>query len=67
MRNESEIIRAEIPDVARIVSDECWLEGERRGEPVSPHDEEIQCRVAEIIIAEAGAVLRARHTGSETA
>jgi hypothetical protein len=64
MNPEVEIIRAEIPDVARIVSDECWLEGERRGHPVSPHDVVVQRRVADIILARAGAMLRVRHTAA---
>ena len=59
---DSEFIRSEIPDIARIVQDECWLEGERRGAFVSPHDVIVQRRVAEIILAEAGALIRQRHS-----
>ena len=58
---EAEFIRAEIPEVAEIVRHECWLEGERRGRSVDPHDPEIQVRVAEIILAGAGAKIRERH------
>lgn len=58
MSPESEFIWAEIPDVRRIVEDECWLEGERRGMPVDPRDEVIQVRVAEIILSGMGERLR---------
>jgi len=58
MSPESEFIWAEIPDVRRIVQDECWLEGERRGMPVDPRDEVIQMRVAEIILSGMGEHLR---------
>jgi hypothetical protein len=63
MSPESEFIRSEIPDVKNIVETECWLEGERRGEPVDPHDVTIQTRVAQIILGGAGAHLRRKHSG----
>jgi len=56
--SETEFIRSEIPDVERIVKNECWLEGERRGCPVSPHDEVVRKRVAQIILDGAGAFIR---------
>jgi hypothetical protein len=55
---ETEFIRSEIPDVARIVKNECWLEGERRGCPVGPQDEVVRRRVADIILEGAGAYIR---------
>lgn len=58
MSRESEFIQAEIPEVRKIVEDECWLEGERRGMHVDPRDEVVQKRVAEIILSGAGAHLR---------
>lgn len=58
MEQEAEFIRSEIPDVKSIVDNECWLEGERRGHAVDPHDEAIRERVAEIILSGAGAYLR---------
>ena len=61
MDQEAEFIRSEIPDVKSIVNNECWLEGERRGEPVDVHDETIQVRVANIILGGAGAYLRQKH------
>lgn len=62
MSPESELIRAEIPDVLRIVRDECWLEAERRGSPVDAHEEIISRRVADIILGGAGAELRRKHS-----
>jgi len=63
MDPESEFIRSEIPDVKNIVDNECWLEGERRGEPVDAHDKTIRERVAQIILGGAGAYLRKKHSG----
>lgn len=68
MSSMSEFIREELPEVEQIVRNECWLEGERRGSPVLPSDPAIRAKVAEIIIAGAGAEIRRRHSipnGSE--
>ena len=67
MSSESEFIREEIPDVAEIVRNECWLEAERRGCPVDPKDEVIRVRVADIILTGAGAYLRRIHTAQRSA
>jgi hypothetical protein len=61
MDDETEFIRAEIPDVKSIVDNECWLEGERRGRSVDAHDKTIQERVADIILGGVGAYLRRKH------
>ena len=58
MESEPEFIRSEIPEVRGIVENECWLEAERRGQPVDPHDETVQERVADIILRGVGAYLR---------
>jgi len=58
MDQEAEFIRSEIPDVKSIVDNECWLEGERRGQPVDPADETVRERVADIILSGVGAYLR---------
>ncbi len=55
---ESEFIRAEMQEVERIVRNECWLEGERRGGAVDPHDPDIRMKVADIILGGAGEELR---------
>jgi hypothetical protein len=61
MDEEAEFIRSEIADVAAIVQNECWLEGERRGTAVDASDVAVQQRVAEIILAGAGAEIRRIH------
>jgi hypothetical protein len=59
--SDTDIIRAEIPDVQCIVEDECWLEAERRGHAVERGDPVVQKRVADIILNGAGAALRRKH------
>ena len=61
MSSLSEFILEELPEVERIVRDECWLEGERRGRPVLPTDPKIRAKVADIILAGAGEDIRGRH------
>lgn len=58
MSSESEFILDELPDVACIIQNECWLEGQRRGCAVDPSDDFIRHRVAEIILAGAGEYMR---------
>jgi hypothetical protein len=58
MSPESEMIAAELPAVRRMVDEECWLEGERRGMPVDPSDEVVQSKVAELILSGVGQQLR---------
>lgn len=65
MTSMPEFIREELPEVERIVRDECWLEGERRGSPVPPTDPTIRARVADIILAGAGAAIRCRHQSGD--
>jgi hypothetical protein len=61
MDQEAEFIRSEIPDITSIVQNECWLEGERRGQPVDRQDPAVQLRVADIILHGAGDYLRHKH------
>ena len=61
MDEEAKFILSEIPDVKSIVQNECWLEGERRGEPVDLKDPAVQERVADIILGGAGDYLRRKH------
>ena len=46
-----QIASVESPILEKIVRDECWLEGERRGCAVEPDDPVVSARVAEIIRA----------------
>lgn len=59
--SDTDVIRAEIPDIQSIVDDECWFEAERRGHAVDRHDPQVQQRVAEIILSGAGAYLRRKY------
>jgi len=63
MSRESEFIRTELPDIAFIIRNECWLEGERRGCPVEPTDPVIRHRVADIVLSGAGEYIRRIRSG----
>ena len=51
-------IRTELSKIERIVKNETYLASERAGRSVDPHSPEIQCRVADILLAGAGEHLR---------
>lgn len=44
------IIFRQLPMIQKIIDDETWLEGERRGCPVSPSDSTVRARVCEIVL-----------------
>jgi hypothetical protein len=44
------IVLQEIPVIRKIIQDEIWLEGERRGCPVAPTDAKVRQRVCEIVL-----------------
>ncbi len=44
------IVFAELPAIEKIIADETWLEGERRGCPVPPDDPVVVERVCEIVL-----------------
>lgn len=44
------IVRLELPVIAKIIQDEVWLEGERRGCAVSPHDPVVRGTVCAIVL-----------------
>jgi len=48
----------ELHVIQKIIADETWLEGERRGRPVDPHDPAVVATVCEIVLR-IGAELRA--------
>lgn len=62
MNSESEFIQRELPDIAQIVHNECWLEGQRRGCKVEPSDDVVRQRVADIILSGVGEHLRRVHS-----
>lgn len=49
----------QLPIIAKIIRDETWLEGERRGCPVAPSDPVVRANVCAIILR-IGAELRAQ-------
>lgn len=51
----------QLPLIAQIIRDETWLEGERRGAPVSADDPVVREKVCEVILR-IGADLRHRLT-----
>lgn len=51
----------QLPIIAKIIRDETWLEGERRGCPVPPTDPVVRANVCAIILR-IGAALRAQCT-----
>lgn len=44
------IVTRELPFIRKIVEDETWLEGERRGCAVSPHDPVVCEKVCAVIL-----------------
>ncbi len=45
----SDLIKAEVPLVEKIIRDETWYEGERRGSYVDPNDTRVQARVVDVV------------------
>jgi hypothetical protein len=44
------ILAREAQVIKKIIRDETWLEGERRGCPVSPEDAVVRARVCDIVL-----------------
>lgn len=44
------VVFQEIPVIRKIIQDETWLEGERRGCPVAPNDTVVRENVCRIIL-----------------
>ena len=59
MNASSELIRAEIGDLERIVKTAYEMESALGGKSVDPHDTSVQVRAAEMILSGAGASMRA--------
>ena len=51
------ILFRQLPCIAQIIRDETWLEGERRGAPVSPDDPVVLENVCSIVLS-VGAEMR---------
>lgn len=58
------VVFRELPVIQKIIQDETWLEGERRGSYVSSDDPVVQEKVCEIVMS-VGEKLRAMFQGVE--
>jgi hypothetical protein len=50
MHSPDPIVLRELPTIQKIIADETWLEGERRGCPVSPDDPVVRESVCAVIL-----------------
>ena len=50
MKSVDPVITSEIQEIKKIIRDETWLEGERRGCPVRPDDVVVRERVCSVIL-----------------
>ena len=66
MTNLDPVVFRELPVIQKIIADETWLEGERRGTFVSSEDPVVQGNVCEIILC-IGENLRQMFQGRDTA
>ena len=48
------VVFQELPVIEKIISDETWLEGERRGQYVSPEDPVVREHVCDIVLSIGG-------------
>jgi hypothetical protein len=51
MSNQDPVVLRELPVIQKIIADETWLEGERRGGYVSPDDPVVQEHVCDIVLS----------------
>lgn len=59
--NIDPVVVRQLPHIARIIQDETWLEGERRGSPVATDDPVVLDHVCDVVLR-IGAELRGRLT-----
>jgi hypothetical protein len=57
------VVFRQLPIIAQIILDETWLEGERRGSPVSANDPVVREKVCEVVLR-IGADMRHRATAT---
>jgi hypothetical protein len=50
MKTSDPVLFRELPIIQKIIDDETWLEGERRGCHVSPDDQVVREKVCEIVL-----------------
>ena len=59
MNTHDPVIAIQRPMIQKIVADETWLEGERRGRPVDPADPVVRHNVCNVVL-QTGADMRAK-------
>lgn len=50
MNPSDPVLARQLPLIAKIVADETWLEGERRGRPVEPEDATVRENVCLVVL-----------------
>jgi len=50
MSTPDPIVVRQLPVIHKIIADETWLEGERRGQPVSPNDPVVRENVCSVVL-----------------
>ena len=50
MSHPDPIVVRQLPVIHKIIADETWLEGERRGQPVSPTDPIVREKVCCVVL-----------------
>lgn len=50
MSNPDPIVVRQLPVIHKIIADETWLEGERRGQPVLPSDPVVRENVCQVVL-----------------
>ncbi len=50
MTTPDPIVVRQLPVIHKIIADETWLEGERRGRPVSPNDPIVRENVCSVVL-----------------
>ncbi len=50
MNSPDPILDRQLPMISKIIADETWLEGERRGAPVAPTDRVVRERVCDVVL-----------------
>lgn len=50
MASHDPVVTRQLPVIEQIIRDETWLEGERRGCPVTPSDPRVRENVCEVVL-----------------
>lgn len=50
MASHDPVVTRQLPVIEQIIRDETWLEGERRGCPVTPSDPQVRENVCQVVL-----------------